>query len=72
MTQEDKDLLFKDLCGRLPYGVKCHIGDNKPYTLSSVSDDYDGTLVRFKEQKMALIWKYIFQNVNRIYFLCQK
>ena len=22
MTQEDKDLLFKDICGRLPYGVK--------------------------------------------------
>jgi len=24
MTQEDKDLLLKDLCARLPYGVKCH------------------------------------------------
>lgn len=23
MTQEEKDLLIKDLCGRLPYGVKC-------------------------------------------------
>ena len=23
MTQEEKDLLLKDLCGRLPYGVKC-------------------------------------------------
>lgn len=23
MTKEDKELLFKDLCGRLPYGVKC-------------------------------------------------
>jgi hypothetical protein len=22
MTQEDKELLLKDLCGRLPYGVK--------------------------------------------------
>ena len=22
MTEEDKDLLLKDLCGRLPYGVK--------------------------------------------------
>lgn len=22
MTQKDKELLFKDLCGRLPYGVK--------------------------------------------------
>lgn len=25
MTQGDKDLLFKDLCGRLPYGVKVEI-----------------------------------------------
>jgi hypothetical protein len=25
MTQEDKDLLLKDLCGRLPYGVKVKI-----------------------------------------------
>lgn len=23
MTQEDKDLLLRDLCARLPYGVKC-------------------------------------------------
>ena len=23
MTQEDKELLIKDLCARLPYGVKC-------------------------------------------------
>ena len=23
MTQEEKDLLFKDLCARLPYGVVC-------------------------------------------------
>lgn len=25
MTQEDKDLLLKDLCARLPYGVKVRI-----------------------------------------------
>lgn len=25
MTQEQKDLLLKDLCGRLPYDVKCKI-----------------------------------------------
>ena len=23
MTQEEKDLLLKDLCARLPYGIKC-------------------------------------------------
>lgn len=25
MTQEDKELLFKDLCARLPYGLICNI-----------------------------------------------
>ena len=28
MTQEEKALLLKDLCGRLPYGVKVKLGDN--------------------------------------------
>lgn len=26
MTQKEKDLLLKDLCSRLPYGVKCTSG----------------------------------------------
>ena len=32
MTQEDKQLLIKDLCGRLPYGVKINIRSD--YTLT--------------------------------------
>ena len=28
MTQEEKELLIKDLCARLPYGVKVKLGDN--------------------------------------------
>ena len=28
MTQEQKDLLLKDLCARLPYGVKVKLGNN--------------------------------------------
>ena len=27
MTQEEKELLLKDLCGRLPYGVKVELHD---------------------------------------------
>lgn len=27
MTQENKNLLLKDLCGRLPYGVKIQVND---------------------------------------------
>ena len=29
MTQEDKELLLKDLCARLPYGVKIYTKDGK-------------------------------------------
>lgn len=33
LTQEQKQLLLKDLCGRLPYGVKCQIDyDNEEDT----------------------------------------
>lgn len=53
MTQEDKDLLLKDLCARLPYGVICkddyakvegklsQIGIN--YDMCLLSDDYGKT-----------------------------
>jgi hypothetical protein len=30
MTQEQKELLLKDLCARLPYGVKCHKSTYRP------------------------------------------
>ena len=28
MIQSDKELLLKDLCARLPYGIKVKLGDN--------------------------------------------
>ena len=58
MTQEDKELLLKDLCARLPYGVKCAYFDTKNEIkvgelltvwckekrvfIDNVSIDYDG------------------------------
>ena len=37
MTQENQELLFKDLCGRIPYGVKCQVYNfSLPYTLSGI------------------------------------
>lgn len=43
MTQEEKELLLKDLCARLPYGVKCQIdtGDADVYvdTLATITID---------------------------------
>lgn len=39
MTQEDKELLFKDLCTRLPYDVKV-LYDNKVFNIDYVSSIY--------------------------------
>lgn len=36
MTKEDKDLLLKDLCGRLPYGVKISV-DDKVETVQGIN-----------------------------------
>ena len=36
MTQEQKDLLLKDLCARLPYGVKISVND-KVETLQGIN-----------------------------------
>ena len=38
MTQEQKDLLLKDLCARLPYGVKCKVVDFPTHGLGGDND----------------------------------
>lgn len=42
MTQEEKRLLLKDLCGRLPYGVICHIEKGDGH-LCSINQTIFGT-----------------------------
>ena len=38
MTQKDKELLLKDLCARLPYGVRCSFGvDDAIYEVCGVN-----------------------------------
>lgn len=37
MTPEEKQLLLKDLCGRLPYGVKFQGEDSNVYTLDAAN-----------------------------------
>lgn len=47
--------MLKDLCARLPYVVKCNVGDNKPYTLSRIEiDGKNGHLIDFIETKDGL------------------
>ena len=41
MTNEDKELLLKDLCGRLPYGPKVHVVGDWFY---DYMEPYDSTL----------------------------
>ena len=53
MRQEDKELLLKDLCARLPYRVKCYIPEINDYrVLGSIQYDGINTLFDFwnKEQ----------------------
>ena len=38
MTQNEKDLLMKDLCARLPYGVKCKVVDFPTHGLGDEND----------------------------------
>lgn len=40
MTQEDKEILLKDLCARLPYDVKI-LYNNKVYSIDYVSGIYE-------------------------------
>ena len=48
MKQEYKELLLKDLCARLPYGVFCNIGLDYPLPLQSMFvDKLDGILLDF-------------------------
>jgi len=40
MTQWNKDILLRDLCGRLPYGVMLkHVSTEKPFKLFSIKRD---------------------------------
>ena len=45
MKQDDKELLLRDLCGRLPYGVKVKTLIKEPYTLKGLFDtEYGGVM----------------------------
>lgn len=37
MTQEEKELLLRDICARLPYGVKFQAEDSNVYTLDAAN-----------------------------------
>ena len=49
MTQEDKELLLKDLCARLPYGVRC-----KYYNVYENCYE-EGTILGFERKEYIVI-----------------
>lgn len=52
MTRKDKDIVLKDICCRLPYGVKCYIPEsNVIKILGSVQEDGENTLFDFWEDE---------------------
>ena len=53
MTQEEKQLLFRDLCARLPYGVKIWY----KYYSNQVTGKF-ATSIRLVEGKIALFRKF--------------
>ena len=54
MTQEDKQLLLKDLCARLPYGVKIKLGDY----------DYQVCGYNSEKEMPVKIWYYYDSNLT--------
>lgn len=58
MTQEDKDLLLKDLCARLPYGTKVKYPlDDEPYTLLSINWNKEIVVIGFMMDEMFVTSK---------------
>lgn len=59
MTQEQKDLLIKDLCSRLTHGVKCKILENNEVKiLGSIQYDGENTLFDFWEDDQKIQYGY--------------
>ena len=48
MKQDDKELLLRDLCGRLPYGVKIALNNSEAYHHDNVAKKGDVTIDRLK------------------------
>lgn len=57
MKQEDKDLLLRDLCGRLPFGVKCwHESFEDVITLHSIDTTHCGVEISIDSSDSGTPW----------------
>lgn len=46
MTQENRELLIKDLCARMPYGVKCSHKNEGIFSLTCIDLEYNYIYVK--------------------------
>lgn len=69
MTQYEKELLLKDLCGRLPYGVKCRF-QRDGYTYDGILHgieevvDGNGHILEFVETMSGTCCQYYLSNTK--------
>ena len=76
MTDNEISLLLKDLCSRLPYGIKCQFQRDE-YTdngiLRGIEDvvDENGHLLNFVQTMSGPCCQYYLSIQDRIYFLFQ-
>ena len=66
MTQEDKDLLLKDLCGRVPYRVKCKYDDR--LIVNTLSVDFFWEKIEGWERYVNHTLKYDVENIKPYLF----
>ena len=66
MTQEDKDLLLKDLCGRVPYRVKCKYDDR--LIVNTLSVDFFWKKIEGYERYVNCTRKYDVENIKPYLF----
>ena len=66
MTQEDKDLLLKDLCSRVPYRVKCKYDDR--LIVNTLSVDFFWEKIEGYERYVNCTRKYDIENIKPYLF----
>ena len=69
MTQEEKDLLLKDLCGRLPYGVKLlHTPTNEITNLEMIGNGViDGNIHDLIENFKLYLFPMTEEQIEELY-----
>lgn len=66
MTQEDKELLLKDLCGRVPYRVKCKYDGR--LIVNTLSVDFFWEKIEGYERYVNCTRKYDIENIKPYLF----